>query len=82
MIRTQVYIPDDLHRDLTLLAATSKKNISELLREGAREVLKKDITVLTKRKKVWGKGFIGACKAKVKTNAVDVFHEYYEKYAI
>lgn len=80
MIRTQVYIPDDLHRDLTLLSAISKKNISELIREGAREVLKKEAQV--KGKKQWGKGFFGMAKSGKKTNAVALIHTYYENYAI
>ena len=79
MIRTQVYLPDDLHRDLTLLAATSKKNISELIREGAREVLKKKIKKLTSKKDPW-KSFIGACKTTIKTNAVRDIREYYEHF--
>lgn len=80
MIRTQVYLPDDIHRDLTLLAATSKKNISELIREGAREVLKKETLSSKKKKKEWGKGFFGAIKTKKKTNAVNMIHEYYEQF--
>lgn len=75
MIRTQIYLPEDLHRNLTLLARTSKTNISRLLREGAGEVIKKMHS--SKRNTSWGKGFIGALKSKVKTNAVEDIHEYY-----
>lgn len=82
MIRTQVYLPDDLHRDLTLLAATSKKNISELLREGAKVVIANNTKKRTNKRKDWGSGFFGAIKTKKKTNAVDVFHEYYENFKI
>jgi metal-responsive CopG/Arc/MetJ family transcriptional regulator len=59
MIRTQVYIPDDLHRELTLLAQTSGQNFSSLLREGVREVIKKK---KLKKRDDWGVGFIGAIK--------------------
>ena len=54
MIRTQVYIPEDLHRDLMLLAKQEGVNFSKLIREGAEEVKKKRIN-----KKNW-KSFIGA----------------------
>ncbi|KKU02863.1 MAG: CopG-like protein domain-containing protein DNA-binding protein [Candidatus Amesbacteria bacterium GW2011_GWB1_47_26] len=57
MIRTQVYIPDDLHRDLMLLAKTSGLNFSQLIREGAEEVKKK--RAKTQKKRDWKK-FIGA----------------------
>lgn len=56
MIRTQVYLPDDLYSELKLLASKSKENFSELIRQGAREVIKKK---KAGRKKDWRK-FIGA----------------------
>lgn len=62
MIRTQVYIPEDIYRDLKFLAKTSKENISQLIREGADEVIKKRTKKPTKGKTTWGKGFIGAGK--------------------
>ena len=57
MIRTQVYIPDDIHRDLMLLANQTGLNFSELIRQGAREVIKKESRTTTKRD--WRK-FVGA----------------------
>ena len=57
MIRTQVYIPDDLHRDLMLLAKQEGTNFSRLIREGAAEVLKKKR--VARKKKDWRR-FIGA----------------------
>lgn len=57
MIRTQVYIPEDIHRDLMLLANQTKLNFSELIRQGAREVIKKESRVKPKRD--WRK-FVGA----------------------
>ncbi|KKU56650.1 hypothetical protein A3H89_00340 [Candidatus Amesbacteria bacterium RIFCSPLOWO2_02_FULL_48_11] len=41
MIRTQVYLPEEVHRDLKLLAKTERVRFSELVREGAEEVMKK-----------------------------------------
>lgn len=57
MIRTQVYIPDDLHRDLMLLAKQEGTSFSRLIREGAKEVVKKK----RKIKGDWRK-FVGAVK--------------------
>ena len=41
MIRTQVYLPEELHAELMLLARQEKVNFSKLIREGAEEVKKK-----------------------------------------
>jgi post-segregation antitoxin (ccd killing protein) len=59
MIRTQVYIPDELHRDLMLLTKEAGVNFSTLIREGVEEVIKKK---RVKKAKSWGVGFIGAIK--------------------
>ncbi|MBI5358129.1 hypothetical protein HZB69_00660 [Candidatus Amesbacteria bacterium] len=59
MIRTQVYIPDDLHSELMLLAKQEGVNFSTLVREGAKEVIKMKRVKNTKK---WGVGFIGALK--------------------
>lgn len=72
MIRTQVYIPDDIYRDLTLLAKFQKKNISQLIREGAREVLRKDAQTQRKNTKAWGKYFFGAGKGGPKNLATNI----------
>lgn len=74
MIRTQVYIPDDLHRELKLLAQVERVKYSHLIREGAKEVIKK--RAKRKASKGW-KDFIGAYKGKVKTNATKDIHDYY-----
>lgn len=74
MIRTQVYLPDDLHRELKLLARTSQENFSQLVREGVREVIRKKKPL---RSKTFGEGFIGAGKTSIKTNAVKDIHDYY-----
>ena len=41
MIRTQVYLPEDLHIQLKLLAKSKGVNYSSLIREGVKEVIKK-----------------------------------------
>lgn len=64
MIRTQVYIPEDLHRELMLIAKQEKVNFSSLIREGVKEVIKKKNKPSKKNLKNWGKGFIGAGSTK------------------
>ena len=53
MIRTQVYIPDDLHRDMALLMRQEGMNFSQLIREGVKVVIKKR---KIKRAKKMGRG--------------------------
>lgn len=60
MIRTQVYIPDDLHGDLMLLARQEGVNFSSLVRDGVREVIKKKKAA--RGKGVLWKHFAGALK--------------------
>jgi len=43
MIRTQVYLPEDLHQELKFLAKAEKTNFSNLIRQGAEEVIRKKI---------------------------------------
>lgn len=58
MIRTQVYLPEDIYEDLKLIAKSGKLNFSQLIREGAQKVIKKR----TKTKKGNWKKFAGALK--------------------
>ena len=39
MIRTQVYLPEDLYRDAALLAQRDKESISQVIRDGLRNLL-------------------------------------------
>src|SRR3989338_11690857 len=41
MIRTQVYLPEDLYQQLKLLAKQENTNFSQLIREGVNEVVDK-----------------------------------------
>ena len=75
MIRTQVYLPDDLYRELKLLAASGKDKFSDLIREGVKDVVKKRKRRV-KKFDPW-KDFIGAIKG-VRTNAVKDIDDYYE----
>lgn len=82
MIRTQVYLPDDLYRDLKLLSATSGMNFSELIREGAKVVVEKK----TKKKRkfdLWkdfvGKGLKGGPKDLSSKLDYYLYEEPYKK---
>ncbi|CAN5314925.1 hypothetical protein BH10PAT1_BH10PAT1_1360 [soil metagenome] len=76
MIRTQIYLPDDLYNDLKLLAQTGNKNISQLIREGAKILLEKK----AKKKKFdpW-KDFIGKGKGGPKDLSKNLDHYLYEE---
>lgn len=77
MIRTQVYLPEELYYAVKLEAKVRGVRFSHLVREG----VKKELTSKKKRRlgKEWGKGFIGAGKTGVKTNAVRDVHVYYRR---
>ncbi len=69
MIRTQVYLPEDIHRDLMLLAKRDGTNFSALIREGAKVIIKKKTS---RKKKDFGKGFFGALKYGPKDLSVKI----------
>ncbi|MBI4991276.1 CopG family transcriptional regulator [Candidatus Gottesmanbacteria bacterium] len=79
MIRTQVYLPEDLYRNLKLLSATSGMNFSELIREGAKVVVEKKTK---KRRKfdAW-KDFVGVLKGGPKDLSSNIdYYLYVEPY--
>ncbi|OGM12121.1 hypothetical protein A2Z22_03460 [Candidatus Woesebacteria bacterium RBG_16_34_12] len=77
MIRTQVYLPEDLYNELKLLASTGKKTFSQLIREGVEVVVKRK----KKRKKKFGEGFIGAIKGGPKDLSKNIdYYLYVEPY--
>lgn len=43
MIRTQIYIPDDIHRQLVSMANYQKKSMAELVRDFLEQGLKKEL---------------------------------------
>ena len=76
MIRTQIYLPEELYQDLKLLADSEGENFSSLIRQGAMDVITKKRTIRMSSKK-WGEGFIGAGKLTGRTDAVEDIHDYY-----
>lgn len=79
MIRTQIYLPDDLHTELRLLANTRQTNISKLIREGAKLVIQKENKKISKKK--FGEGFIGAIKGGPKDLSKNIdYYLYVEPY--
>ena len=40
MIRTQIYLPEELHRNLLLIARSERLTLSELIRKGAKKVIR------------------------------------------
>ena len=76
MIRTQVYIPEDLHRDLMLLTNQTGMNFSQLIREGVETVIRKK---KIKKNKKWGEGFIGAIKGGPKDLSSKIDYYLYGK---
>ncbi len=59
MVRTQIYLPEEVYEDLQLIARTQKVNLSQLIREGARKVIKDKTKPL--KKDDW-REFAGALK--------------------
>lgn len=77
MIRTQVYLPEELYNDVKLLSLSGEGNFSDLLRKGLRTVVK------TKAKSNKGtfaewKSFIGAAKGGKKIDGVKAIQDYYK----
>ncbi len=73
MIRTQVYIPDELYNSLRLLSLEQGSNISILIREGAEEVIRKK---RSNKKSDWKK-FVGMAGSGIKTNSTKDIADYY-----
>lgn len=78
MIRTQIYLPEELHTQLKLLAKNENTNLSSLIRQGARIILQKKAE--SKPKDI-GKGFFGAIKTNQQTNALQEINDYYQNNA-
>lgn len=41
MIRTQIYLPEEVHSDLMDIAELNNTSMSELIRQGARQTIRK-----------------------------------------
>lgn len=77
MIRTQVYLPEDLYNELKLLSATGGGKFSALVREGINLVIKKKQSRKKNDLGKW-KGFIGIIKGGSKVSGQDLIDDYYE----
>lgn len=51
MIRTQIYLPEDTHSTLLRLAQQKGTTLSHLIREGAKEIIKKKYGRFTPQQK-------------------------------
>ncbi len=40
MVRTQIYLPEELHQNLLFLARSEHLTLSELIRKGAKKIIK------------------------------------------
>ena len=63
MIRTQVYLPDEIHNDLMLVAEAQQVTVSHLIRQGALKIIKEKMK--PNRKGEW-REFVGAWKGGAK----------------
>lgn len=43
MVRTTIYLPDDVHRGMKMMAAANSKSMADLLREALERVYKDDL---------------------------------------
>ena len=77
MIRTQVYLPEDLYNEAKITAKLYGVKMSKLMRDGLRESIKK-VTKVKAKKGTW-ENFIGACKTNFGKSGTDLINEYYEK---
>lgn len=75
MLRTQIYLPEDLMTDLRCLAAIEDISISEAIRKNLRKSLGQ-----AKKKLNLMEGFVGKGKAGRKTNAVKEIASYYQNF--
>lgn len=53
MIRTTIYLSDELHAGLKHLAVERRRSMAELLREAVEEVFRKDLADLASARKAW-----------------------------
>jgi hypothetical protein len=78
MIRTQVYLPEELYNDVKLLSLSGEGNFSDLLREGLKTVVKAKAKSNRGTFAEW-KSFIGACKTDFGgKSGQDLINDYYK----
>ncbi len=76
MIRTQIYIPDDLYKEAKLYAKLQKTTISHFVREGLRASL--ETQKKKNSKKLTLLDIAGSMKWKRKTNAAQEHNDIYD----
>lgn len=77
-VRTQVYLEEDQERDLKLLANSTKKSFSELIREGVDLVIKNNSP---KKNKKFGEGVIGISNKNLRgKSGTEIINEYYQNF--
>lgn len=79
MLRTQVYLREEQARELKLLANSSGKNFSELIREGVDLVIKKK-TRRSKGKRHPLYDLVGIIKGGKKSNSTKDINDYYKNF--
>jgi len=77
MIRTQVYLPEELYNDIKLLSLSGEGNFSDLLREGLETVVKAKAKSDRGTFAKW-KSFIGAAKGGKRIDGVSAIRDYYK----
>lgn len=77
MLRTQIYIPEELITHLKNVAETEQISVSELIRRSLKKTLR-----LNKKKSDPMKVFVGKGKSKKQTNAVKEINSYYQRSTI
>lgn len=77
VIRTQVYLPEDLYNDVKLLSLSGEGNFSDLLREGLKTVIEAKAKTNSGTFAQW-KSFIGAAKGGKRIDGVKAIRDYYE----
>lgn len=75
MLRTQIYLPEDLMTNLRCLATVEDISVSEVIRKSLRKGLKP-----AKGKLDLMEGFVGKGRAGRKTNAVKEIDSYYQNF--
>jgi hypothetical protein len=74
MLRTQIYIPEEMIADLRNLAAVEDVSLSEIIRKKLRKALK-----ISERKADLMKTFVGKVRAGTKTDATKEISSYYQR---
>jgi predicted CopG family antitoxin len=78
MIRTQVYLPEELYNEVKLLSMSGEGSFSDLLREGLKAVVQAKRKTKKSSFIAW-KNFIGACKTDFGgKSGQDLIDDYYK----